>query len=224
MKTAILECRRDEHLGALGYVVRGMRRLDDFTTLSDGRGLAHDLLEHQSGVEAIGSVGDELVALGAVWWVRGQWGDLSRDGIGSAYSPEESLAADVAHMFEQWDNVGFDAPTPRTRANGAYDAAVEAIIECARKEIRAEHENANYGGRLDAYLDAARHFMRRGVTLVKRRWQNEPHRANAQFWAIAEAARAYLGRPDYEGQLLRLRYGAGEATCEEFYQEDEYEY
>ena len=55
----------------------GLIRLgyDTDCEFSQGNLAAHDIVEHLDGVENIGPVEDELQALAAVWYCRGQFGD-----------------------------------------------------------------------------------------------------------------------------------------------------
>jgi len=114
MKRVILTCVEDNVTGELGLIVDGLKQLsNEFMATTEGLIIAHDLIEHQNGIKAIGSIDDELEALGACWWIRGQWG-LLREG--SYNSPEEGLARDVGHLGEIFcRGVEFRTYVPRTR-------------------------------------------------------------------------------------------------------------
>lgn len=57
-----------------------MRAWGDDQEWMNGRLLAHDVVEHVNGYRNIGTVEDELQALGASWYTRGRWGDDITDG------------------------------------------------------------------------------------------------------------------------------------------------
>src|SRR5690606_25592869 len=135
-------------------------------------GIAHDLIEHVNGVGEIGDIADELEALGACWFVRGRHGDLSRDGRGSIYSPEENLAADVSRMAVDVALRG--APLlrlgRRTRRHSEDPAFLE-IIRVARKEALAELEGEDFDGeRLNLYFTEALARLRVGYRKAARKY------------------------------------------------------
>ena len=69
-QTIILEVIRCAMTGELGVAPEGARNIDDYMADTDGVLTAHDLLEHVNGAEHIGGIGDELEALGAIWYGR----------------------------------------------------------------------------------------------------------------------------------------------------------
>lgn len=75
----------DPSYGHMGYSYRQRRyKLDrgGINVATSGKLVAHDLLEHPN-IAIIGSIGDELEALGGVLYMRGQFGDISRTVAGS---------------------------------------------------------------------------------------------------------------------------------------------
>lgn len=60
---------------------------------TEGRLVAHDILEHVNGLDCIGSVADEIEAIGACWHIRGSNGYFDRD-------PYTILAGDIENMLE----------------------------------------------------------------------------------------------------------------------------
>jgi hypothetical protein len=225
MKTVYLVSRTDDEYGTLGLVPESAAR-DGYNVATEGFLIAHDIIEHQNGLARIGDIDDELEALGAIWLVRGQHGDISRNGVGAAHSPEENIASDLERMGVDVAHGAYFPDTElRTRPHDDDDVFRE-IIEIARKGIRAELEHSHMEkpqearARVSQYLDAALHYMRRGARKCARRYAGQCA-ANSQFWAIAEAVDEHAARAEYEGRRYRLRYGKGEATCEEIY-DDEY--
>lgn len=138
MRSVKLRAIEDRSSGLVGLILDDMRRFDFTTAANEGRLIAHDLLEHQQGARAIGSLDDELIALGGVWYIRGQFSDLSRDGFGSRYSAEESVGFDIANMAELYrDGVRFRSPVPCTRAC-IHDDAFREIVECGKNGFTRE--------------------------------------------------------------------------------------
>lgn len=217
MKSVKLKCVEDRATGELGLIVEGTRLMDYPMVSSEGLLIAHDLLEHQQGVKKIGSIDDELIALGGVWFVRGLTGVLRRDRSGSIYSTEENLGGDIASMARIYrDGVNFRSAVPCTRRS-EEDNAFESMLTAARKMYRAEAEYDEPEGaedhrRLETYFEAALHYLRKGYRLAQRRF-GTTWRANAQFWAIAEAVDPHARHLEYAGQEFVLSYGKERAQC-----------
>jgi len=168
MKHITLIAREDRSTGELGLIIEGTRLMDYPMVANDGLLVAHDLIEHQQGIHKIGSIGDELLALGAIWYVRGQHSDLRRGGTGSMHSPETNIAYDVINMGRMFcEGVQLRQPVPKTRA-GDHEDAFQTIIQKAREEIGAELTDIESLTRrelaehVDEYLEASLHLMRSG--------------------------------------------------------------
>lgn len=224
MKTVILEAFRDESTGELGLGVKGMPRDETTNAAADGLTIAHDLIEHVNGPQAIGTIDDELEALGAIWYVRGQHGELRRDRVGSVYTIEQNLANDVTRMFR--DHVAGDQyvsyRVPRSRPCDADDDLIR-ILEAGDESYRGEFNEDEREGLAEkwaAYRAVALVRMRAGWRKAYRKWERLGRfAANNRFWEIAEAVDSGA-KPQYEGQQFRLSYGLGGATCEEIYDEE----
>jgi hypothetical protein len=225
MKTVILEAFRDENTGELGLGVVGMPRDQNTNAANDGLLIAHDLIEHVNGPEQIGSIDDELEALGAVWYVRGQHGELRRDGIGSCCSVEENLASDVVRMFRDHisGNQHVSYAPLRTRPV-THDYDLRCVLDYADASYLSDFNDWEYEEarrRWGPYRAVALHRMRMGYRKARRKWERKGHfAANAQFWAIAEATDRAAKHPEFEGMRYKLSFGNGEAYCEEDYEED----
>lgn len=228
MKTVTLEAFRDESTGEIGLGVVGMPRDETTNAATHGLTIAHDLIEHVNGPERIGTIDDELEALGAIWYVRGQHGELRRDSIGSMYSVEQNIASDITRMFRDWFYAGRPQMSylPRTRATPADDA-IACILNCADDSWRSELDEEERHAASDAWnAYRAECFvrMRTGYRKARRTWERYgSYAANTQFWAIAEALNDICKRmgEGHEGARFTLRYGKGDATCEEAF--DDYE-
>lgn len=219
MKTVILEARIDREMGDLGYMVKGTKMIEYPMVSREGMLIAHDLLEHVNGVDSIGSIDDELEALGGVWYVRGEFADISRGSrAGSRYSPEENLASDVLNLAMIYNSgVNFRTPVPETEEH-SEDVSFESIIEIAKRDIENElDEEDRDDERLEQYFAAVLHYMRHGYDKASTLYP-EQYMVNNLFWAIAEACDPYVEHADMEGQLLELVYSLedGTAHCEEY--------
>lgn len=222
-RTVVLEAFKDESTGEIGLGVVGMPRDETINAVTDGLGIAHDLLEHVNGPEHIGTIDDELEALGALWYVRGQHGQLRRDGVGSFYSIEENIASDVTRMFRDHIDGGahINFNLPRTRPCDA-DEALDTVLDCSAEQYLSEISDEAKDEAVKVWpqyraLCLAR--MRTGFRKVSRKWACKGRlAANHQFWAIAEAVSPYARRPEFEGQQFQLTYGGGAASCEEIYE------
>jgi len=227
VKTVILEAFVDESTGMLGLGAVGMPRTEATNAATDGVVIAHDLLEHVNGVERIGSIDDELEALGAVWYVRGQFGELRRDGIGSYYSTHENIAADVVHMFREHVECSayVDLRAPRTRACAADDDFAE-VLACADKTWKSEVWDQDSAAPVwPAYRSVALARMRIGWRKARRKYRCAMA-ANELFWRVAEAVAPYAKHVEYEGQQFALVFGfrGGRATASCFEHFDDCEW
>lgn len=232
MKIAYLVAGRDEMTGELGLFIEGMRRSHiELNAATDGALIAHDIIEHVNGLDAIGSINDELEALGAIWYVRGQHGDISRDPRRNIYSPEVNIASDVTRMFVDYMN-GVSMPAVKGHSYPVTDdEALQAILTICDRDAPREASgmsDGNFGVISDSrirkewkwYRKQALMLMRAGYRKARRKWEPRGRfAANSQFWNIAEAVQPFV-KPEYEGARYVLKYGNSEATCYEVYEED----
>lgn len=207
----------DEYDTSPGLVVKGTPMSEGMMADRTGDLIAHDLLEHQNGVKAIGPIDDELEALGGIWQVRGRWGDMCTDRP-SMYSPAENVASDITRMFGEIDGQDWRPRLLKYRTHRHdNDDDFREMIEIARRDIKREWDDwAEHHFRFEAYLDNALHLMRRGFRKAARRFGDRFGGIN-QFKAIQRAVKG--AHIDFEGQEFRLAYGNGEARVEEIYEE-----
>lgn len=224
--TVFLIAAKDEDTGELGLVIEGTTPAEGtLNSASDGLLIAHDIIEHVNGPERIGTIDDELEALGAIWYVRGKHGQLRKDGVGSFYSIEDNIASDVERMFRDYfygQSVTIKARYTRPHD---HDDAFKCIIETARKRWPREFEAKERSEALKlwrGYASAALHLMRTGYRKAHRRWEHRGrYAANKVFWAIAEAVGCYARGAQYEGQRFKLTYHTdGSAFCDEVYEDE----
>lgn len=222
MKAIRLIAAADEYDNSPGFVLKGCPSFEGLMADRDGTLTAHDVLEHQNGIAAMGSVWDELEAVGGVWQVRGRHGDFATRRP-SYHSPAVNTAADVTRMFMEWE--GWNGPhSMRTRAHD-YDDDFREILEIARHDIPREYSQEDWGrddrAKLDRYLELALHRMRTGFRKAERRFGSGFH-GHSQFCAIRDAVERAVKWIDWEGQEYVLRWGNGEATCAPVADEMEY--
>jgi hypothetical protein len=214
MRNLRLRAIEDEEFGHIGlkFVVPHKLCTGRFT-IANGLQLAHDIIEHQQGHQKIGSIGDEMVALGGICYTRGQWGDISRDGSGAAYSVEENIASDLHGMMA---NLYFENGVPfRQKLVKSRDedpsGFVDAVIECARENWSDRYErwelmdDVPNQEQIDTYLEDCRTFMLHGSKLAARRF-GSGILANDMFWEIQNKTDNLIKSIEYEGQEFLLGY------------------
>ena len=68
----------NEDYGQTGFILRQFATMDNpLVDFGSGEMLAHDIVEHINGLDAVGTIHDELVALGAMFAVRVETGAMS---------------------------------------------------------------------------------------------------------------------------------------------------
>jgi len=222
MKTIKLIVAEDKETGELGFMLEGTPIIQYPMVATEGLLVAHDIIEHQQGAGSIGSIGDELIALGGVWFTRGQYGDISRDGRGSVYSPEQNLASDLVNMGCMFN---YGTPLRETIKNThktRHDEAFIEIINIAKKDIKDEIDAEDINqSRLDEYFNACLHLMRTGYRKAAKRFKGYME-ANNIFWNIQQAVQDCVNLIEIEGQEFKLSYCSDYAVCNEIYLDEGY--
>lgn len=226
-KTVRLRVIRDESHGELGLALAAMPVDETTNAATDGLLIAHDVLEHVNGAAAIGTIDDELEALGAIWYLRGQFGTLRRDSVGSAYTVEENIAGDVVRMFADFFHGAPVDTTPiRTYACDA-DESFREIIEIALRQTRGEVRDSHcdtltqeneIAEREREYMRVCLPRMRRGYRKARKLYP-DAWAAHQLFWAISDAVQRVLKFHELdEGAEYELIYWPTEAraTCDEY--------
>ncbi len=219
MKRTKLRVIEDDH-GNTGLALVGLSSFPngDLLAATEGLLLAHDIIEHQNGIAAIGTIADELEALGGIWQVRGQWGDMQRGRRLSRYSPEESIASDVSRMFVDYCNGADIGDCPVTRPHDD-DEVFNSIIDIAKSSAMTEISyNDDWTpeqvtDKWNVYARVALARMRIGYRKCVRRFGTGTT-SNTQFWAIAEALEPYM---KHEAGEITLLWGNGDARVVETY-------
>jgi len=219
MKTVILVSGKDDETGTLGLMIKGTQFNQNMFAASEGSLIAHDLIEHQNGSDQIGSIDDELEALGGIWYVRGQHGELQRNGY-SNYTPEQNIAYDITRMFRdyfygQYVNMNFNkGKNPVTD-----DESLKEIISQAKfQESEFDQDNDDLDGieiKFKEFLKIALQRMRIGYSKARRKYERKGRFvANNIFWNISDAVQKYC-KPEYEGIEFKLSYNKDIARVEE---------
>ena len=234
MKTqrVILKCIEDRNTGVIGLILADMPQNDDTNAASEGLLIAHDILEHQNGAKCIGTIDDELEALGGLWYVRGQHGELRRDGRGSMHNVHENIASDLARMFRDHLCGHYVGKAPKTKACEA-DTDFQEIINYALEQIpqeldSEELQNPELYKLRDDYIKVCLSRLRIGYRKAFRKYNKHGRFfANDLFWAITKATDNYCKHAEYPEAEYALtfgsdKYGTAWARCEEFYSEEDY--
>lgn len=144
----------------------------------NGQGVAHDVMEHQPGF----GTENELMALGALWWGRGEQGYLSY-----GYRPaEENVASDVMNTWRDLSNRCADRDNDyRLRDLGrtqrleyeSTETALRGIIKQAT-ELFIVEERFNRDEGEDVLDNMPPEFEERTFKWMKRgyRWAARTHR------------------------------------------------
>ena len=225
MRYLTLIYKQDQETGEMGFSLKNMKDIEYPSVASEGLLIAHDVLEHQQGIEKIGTIGDELIALGGIWYCRGEWGDLRRDNVGSMHTPHSNLASDVVNMGRMvcvnGNNLYAKHNNEYNRSSIQYD--IDEIIMHARNDLPVEMDGEEFQQScLDEYLENAKHLIAKGYVLAERRFKKDQAGANSMFWNIAEAVDNALRWAEFEGQEFRLGYERNQATCYEIPFNEEY--
>jgi len=156
--------REDEEFGGQGLKLNGL----DWISPTSGMGAAHDMLEHFPGDN--GTMEEEMMALGAMLFVRGE---TYNGMIGGLYSVAENMASDFRNFNDYFQA---DNRTGRLRYPGItrklrdFDHLEDIITEmvCTVRNMFADEEE-----QIPAWINDAdiRGWMRRGYRKARRRYR-----------------------------------------------------
>lgn len=213
-----------------GFALYGAdTRAEGFAADRTGIMVAHDLLEHVNGAREIGSVWDELEALGALCFVRGQFGDMLN---GANHHPLwYNLSGDITRMFAEWRMAGcYEGPAiPRSYVLREWDwledqwaqAIARAVKDIPSEDSESFSEECRVYGEspenaradLKRYAVFALERMRVGFRKARRRYRIiGAQGAFDQFRAIRDAVKEAISENElYEGAEFILSYGNARA-------------
>jgi hypothetical protein len=222
----LLIYEENEEFGGMGLRIDGSTlNSSEYNMATDGLLIAHDILEH-SKIKDIGPIGDELKALGAIMYVRGQFGELRKGP--QMHSIETNLASDITRMARDWFySPHFDCPIPNAKTCD-YLESFEEAINISREELPGEMEGDETFKRADIepYFKATLSFMIKGYQNAVKRFShiNDSYHINRLFWNIAESVDVLLKHAEYEGQqfILHINMTKNRVMWEEYYPEEDY--
>lgn len=221
MRAIRLIAATDEYDRSPGLIVKGVPPSDGMAAeRGNGVLIAHDVIEHMNGLRNIGTVWDELEAFGAIWHVRGRWGDLMNGS--TYYSPTVDMGSEIGRFFEPWLTEPPGPPMPNGYASD-QDEDFDAILTIARSTVLGEAPHNDLPlDRLPAFLAEAKARLRLGYRKANRKYGNR-FRGNNYFLQVRDAAAKAVKMVDYEGQEFVLRYCEYDATVRPIYEGDRYE-
>lgn len=201
----------DDEFGILGLkFIEPRKTCNGKFTITDGLTLAHDIIEHQQGTSKIGTIGDEMVALGGVCYSRAQWSDMSRDR-NYTHKDEEGLANDIMYMASLYfyNKIPFRQKLITSRKDDPTDY-VDYVIEAARENWSSHFDHQHDIRKIsqqdiDTYLETCRIYMLHGAKLADRRF-GSGMLANQMFWEIERVTSDLIKDIQYEGQEFLLSY------------------
>ena len=124
--------KEDEH-GNVGWIPEWLPN----ATSGDGRTVAHDVLEHMPNSTNRNSSEDELVAMGAVYYIRGETGLL--------YSPyrdiTETIASDIYFILSDSANNGERIRSPGFKYKLSDYSVDDTFKQATREGIKSFKEN-----------------------------------------------------------------------------------
>lgn len=217
---------RDEMTGELGFnlIKNGMPNNGSEFVAGHGLIIAHDIIEHQQGLKNIGTLEDELIALGGITYTRVVTGELQTP----IFTGEKSLSFDIARMFEYYSEKCYRSGKKyypkRLLEDYEYDSIMETIQIARKSLILNEDEEWYYDDDrkkyIEPYLSWCKHLMLHGVYKAEKRFGNN-HVALHVFKMIEEEVNRHSKWIDYEGQEFILGYTHSKAVMYE--KEIEYE-
>jgi hypothetical protein len=225
-----LVVREDPVIGELGIMCKDVPVMHDEPMIAlEGILIAHDILEHVNGLAEIGTIKDELEALGGIWYIRGQHADISRGVMGSMYSPIQHLQSDVLHMGSiVMCNTGIKLKHVDHSEHTLFCEEADELIEYMARQIIDECDGMTIDrDRLDEYLTCVKHSFCAGYEKACTLYDAAPRQANDMFWTIAEVVDNWLEHSELvEGDKVVLHYcfETGEARIVELEGWEKYGY
>lgn len=195
--------------GELGLVLKDLPPDLSFSVAHSGTLIAHDIIEHQRGIKNIGTIWDEVIAFGAIWYTRGQFGEVNSNHR----SPEEATGWEIGD-FCVADDLGpytgsqFEKLSLKRHEADDY-SELGYIAEAAVKYIR-KHASEEYDERCLTYMKP---LLARGFQMANRKYRC-PLKANNLFKQIQRVLDDFFKHPDeyfFEGTEYILGYSEYQA-------------
>lgn len=189
-KIARLVCVEDQNLGRHGLIIQGSS--PELFAATSPTLLVHDLIEHQNGPTAIGTVWDEFEALGGAWATRGVWGDGVTD---------KGIESDLDSIWEDWQGLDFP-PLPRINFVGENED-----ITCIVREFTPYGFESEQIQLLENFKFLAESYMQRGFHRCMKRFAVGGRFGPSNLWHELTEALEPAMRDLYIGQRFTLQYG-----------------
>lgn len=208
------------HAGGMPDVVDG-----ESTAAYIGGLVAHDIVEHCNGVENIGSVEDEVLALGAVWFTRVDTGHYH-----GYQSPKKWLSYDCGRMLElSWfgDDVLYIGPNVSTGCDSTDSELLRVAVEGARSWLgELEHHDGDGPTWVDVLWHTRKLYrgLKAGYKAASERW-GDCYKALAMWQAVEAAADPVLKQyadDAYVGLPVTLEYSTENGTANMYANEEAY--
>lgn len=196
-----------------GLIVQGMGETAGVRGAFNSTTLTHDIVEHQNGARNIGTVEDELEAIGAIWVTRGQWGDFAHSGSGIDVLAAE--LSDLSYTLSSYDDQlkfkRYDHPWRLGQFGEEFSQALAVGKDLASFEdidLECPHQVAFWSDAIPYMQLGARKALKRYGSGI---W------ANTIFNRVREALEAPFRWLEGEHQrfVLDLNIKRGTAFCEE---------
>ena len=175
-----------------------------YLALDTGTGtlLAHDYVEHVNGINAIGSVEDELSAIAVAWAVRVRYSSVITD-VG--------ISSDLVELYDIYARSTEQRKVPITHKH-IFDEDFLAIIELSKNGCR--RESVNYtASSFEDFTKYALAYMRKGIRKFYRKYTSTW--PESQAWDNFLAIEAAVKNADLiEGAEYQLELKEGHARLD----------
>lgn len=222
-----IEC---DETGETGFKLDGIPAIQGaFMVTTDSILIAHDILEHQNGLNKIGSIDDELEALGGMWFIRGENGMIRANSYHSNAVHLESDLINLGRIFIE-QGVEFRTEIPVNPDNfysiledGEIDFMMAELYEKLKQECDiGEDSDTSDFERLNTYFQAIAPYLEQGYNKASERFSSWGH-ANNLFYSIEQELAPHI-EPEYLGQVIEFTVDYDSNTVEILepeYEEDE---
>lgn len=199
MIQTVFEWRGDRNTGEYGWIQKGFPNFN----ASDGRMVAHDTLEHFAGGD--GSLTDEMLAFGAIMFVRGESGWFYQEG--GIYDPAQSCALDISEFLHDvaWGNSHLKtAPrTCRLDDNTIENYIQDAVHGGLRIALNEYPEKCGQMRQSDALIKSMIGWMRIGYRkAVKRFYDNPAYQVADCFNEIRKKVDKHFSHGEFGEELI----------------------
>lgn len=214
MKRYTLSVKYERHSGYMGFILDRVRQIENTRMVTDsGEIIAHDIIEHITGLHKIGSIYDELQALGAMYFVRSM--PYDSEDIPSKKS-RHFLADDLAGFCIEFVEKGIKGSlTTKKHKNKELVKIFSHLVDIAKIALKNYFDvNDNFidlnADKINHYFENAIHIMCIGYTKAKKKYKTQ-NNANVLYWSIAHAINMHINEngidPDQKYELLINYHG-----------------